>query len=614
MLFQSMKINQVTSAVCLFMVSAMTSSLSGCIEKDYDLGDVDTTIGLGAGMTLPSNNSTQDICLDDVLDLGDNNFLAVGTDGEYNIDVMDDDIFTAHMWVDEFAVPSKTYKGTYTINLGDFAPKSPKRHVRLADDDINFNAPMVDMDFTYPYKSSQISRLEYVGVKDGKLTISFAFSNDLKACLSNISQLRVSMPQCIVCGKAAYKGDSIALSADNMLVLNNVNPAEGATFAITIKGIDLTSKKSDGSYMTFTKGEGLAFHGSLLIGVTVKESAVDFDKVAESKDLSVSGNAVLSRMLVKSARGGFTPKREFGRVGGVSLRNAPSFLRDDEVNLDLYDPQLNINILSNVPFANKMTGAIVSKDMTGKVIHRIDVPEFSYKANGESVISVRRRPASTPSDTTVIVIHDICDVIRNLPDSIALIDLVGVGDDSQTADIELDKNYRGTIRLSVASGIALADDAVVVYKDDYSGWNDQFKDISFVETVTDGTKKIEGYLKVISHVENKIPAYLNLTAAGIDITGNIIPRDRLEVEVENAIKASHDGKTPVETELVIYVRPKDNEVFKTLDGLTFRIAMTAQDKKTSEKVTGVKLNAYQQTVKVKDLKIQKYGKVAIDLN
>ena len=65
-----MKINQVTSAVCLFMVSAMTASLSGCIEKDYDLGDVDTTIGLGAGMTLPSNNSTQDICLDDVLDLG----------------------------------------------------------------------------------------------------------------------------------------------------------------------------------------------------------------------------------------------------------------------------------------------------------------------------------------------------------------------------------------------------------------------------------------------------------------------------------------------------------------------------------------------------------------
>ena len=609
-----MKMNRTGRAAFLFAASVMVVSLVGCIEKDYDLDDVDMTVGLGESMTLPSNNSTQDICLDDVLDLGENNFLAIGADGKYNIDVMDDDVFTAHMWVDEFAVPSKTYKGSYTINLGDFAPKSPKRRVKMADDDINFNAPMVDMDFTYSYKTSQITRLEYVGVKNAKLTVTFTFSDELKGCLSNISQLRSTMPQCIHCGKAAYKGDSIELNSGNQLVISNVKPSDGVTFAITVKGIDLSSTKADGSYMTYTKGEGLKFHGSLNIGVTVKESAVDFDKVAESKDLSVNGTAVLSRMLVATARGGFTPKREFGRVGGVSLKNVPSFLRDDEVNLDLYDPQLNINIVSNVPFANKMTGAIVSKDIKGNIIHRIDVPQFSYKANGESVISVRRRPASNVSDTTVIVIPDICDVIRNLPDSIALIDLVGVGDDSQTADIELDKNYRGTIRLSVASGIALAENAVVVYKDDYSGWNDQIKDISFVETVNDGVKSIEGYLKVTAHVDNKIPAFLTLTANGIDINGNVIGSDRLEVTVENPIKPSLNGTTPTETEVVIYVRPKDNEVFKTLDGLAFRVMMSAKDQKSGDKVTGVMLNAYHQTLKVKDLKIQKYGKVAVDLN
>ena len=130
----------------------------------------------------------------------------------------------------------------------------------------------------------------------------------------------------------------------------------------------------------------------------------------------------------------------------------------------------------------------------------------------------------------------------------------------------------------------------------------------------DGVKSIEGYLKVTAHVDNKIPAFLTLTANGIDINGNVIGSDRLEVTVENPIKPSLNGTTPTETEVVIYVRPKDNEVFKTLDGLAFRVMMSAKDQKSGDKVTGVMLNAYHQTLKVKDLKIQKYGKVAVDLN
>ena len=82
----------------------------------------------------------------------------------------------------------------------------------------------------------------------------------------------------------------------------------------------------------------------LSISVGVYESAVDFDKVAEATDLTVNGTATLSRMSVTHARGIFTPSRHFGKVGGVSLKNVPSFLSEEGVNLDLYDPQLNLNI------------------------------------------------------------------------------------------------------------------------------------------------------------------------------------------------------------------------------------------------------------------------------
>jgi hypothetical protein len=139
------------------------------------------------------------------------------------------------------------------------------------------------------------------------------------------------------------------------------------------------------------------------------------------------------------------------------------------------------------------------------------------------------------------------------------------------------------------------------------------KDISFVEKNVDGVETIEGFLKVTASIENTIPAYLTLTAYGVDVSGNAIPSDKLEVTVEKVIAASADGKTPATTEEVIYVRPKDNRVFKTLDGLAFKVHITAKSG-AGKTVSGVMLNAYNQVVKVNSLKVQKSGKVAIDLN
>ena len=587
--------------------------LTACVDKDYDLNEVDMTVGLGKDINLPKDNSTQDVCLNDVLDLGNTDFLTVGEDGMYNIDAIDNDEFVAHQAVPRFSVSAKTYKGSYTINLGDFTPQMSKRKAQKAsDDEITFEAPMVDLDFYAHHNTTIITRVEHVGFNT-YLNVDLSFADDLKACLANIKELRFALPQCLECGKAAFRGDSIAVDASNTLVLNNVKPSEGVSFQLNVVGIDLSETKPDGSYMKYVKGDGFYFKGALSISVVVNESQVDFDKVAEAKDLTVKGTAVLQKFTVMSARGGFTPERSFPKVGGVSLANLPSFLNDDAVHLDLYNPQLNINITSNVPFANKMTGAVVSKDNKGNVIKRIDIQQFSYKANGQSIVSIRRRPAAVESDTTVLVIPEICDLISNLPDSICLIDLVGRGDDNETAEIELSKYYQGRLRLSVTSGISLGEEAVSVYKREYKGWNDQFKDIRFVETTNaEGQTSIDGYIKVTANVESKIPAFLKLVACGIDANGKEISKDRLEVVVEKVIQASKDGKTAAKTQEVVYLKPKDADVFKSLDGVKFRIEMMAKNGK--EKVTGVMLNAYSQTVKVTDIAIQKVGKVAIDLN
>ena len=205
-----MNLRTILRETALTAAVASVMMLAGCIDKDYDLSNIDTTVGVGGDkLRLPTDNTTDDVCLDDVLDLGENNFLKVAEDGNYYIAVADDNTFTAHMWVNEFTVPSRTYTGTYKINLGDFAPAPPMRKLKKADDDIEFNAPMVDLDFNYNFKSEEITALDYVGVEGGKLSIKLSFSQDLKKSLSNIKEMRFSFPKCIACGKAEYKGDSI---------------------------------------------------------------------------------------------------------------------------------------------------------------------------------------------------------------------------------------------------------------------------------------------------------------------------------------------------------------------------------------------------------------------
>ena len=50
---------------------------SGCTDSDFDLSNIDQTIGIGGdGLQLPTN-STENIVLDDLLDLNNSDFISI---------------------------------------------------------------------------------------------------------------------------------------------------------------------------------------------------------------------------------------------------------------------------------------------------------------------------------------------------------------------------------------------------------------------------------------------------------------------------------------------------------------------------------------------------------
>lgn len=63
--------------VCMSL-AACALLATGCQDKDFDLGEIDSLIGLGGDdLTLPSDNTTKDIMLDDVLELNNSNFIHI---------------------------------------------------------------------------------------------------------------------------------------------------------------------------------------------------------------------------------------------------------------------------------------------------------------------------------------------------------------------------------------------------------------------------------------------------------------------------------------------------------------------------------------------------------
>ena len=160
--------------------------------------------------------------------------------------------------------------------------------------------------------------------------------------------------------------------------------------------------------------------------------------------------------------------------------------------------------------------------------------------------------------------------------------------------------------------LSFGENAKIVYQHPYTHWNHVLKNLSFV-TKKDGS--IDGKLNISANIENNLPLYLYLSAYGIDVNGVRISDSRLSVEVDRDAEASFDGSTKT-TPVNIIIRPKDNTIFKELDGMMLYITGSPTPTKGSDgnSVTGIQLNSNKHKVLIKNIAFKVIGQMAADLN
>ena len=564
--------------------------VAGCSDSDYDFNNIDATIGIGGdGLELPASN-TDNIKLSEVLDLEENGSVVAdaSTGFDYVFRQQGNDVEAAHPYINSITV-ARRQSSSSNITLSFNSSARNSRASRAAgmlhgEGDV----------FEFSYEGNKPQEVEELTAAEVSSTINLKVDfQNLSSLVSKFDKITLTFPSYM---KLAVDGKPVE---GNTITLNNVSTLENLEENIDIVGLDFTKKDDLGKLTSL--GEKIQLTGK--VHMAVETSNYSFSSGISS--VSMKNKLSMSDIRITGATGKFNPTIDLNTLGNVHISGIPDFLKDGNVVVDLYNPQIYLTLNSNLGIEGFAGGTLQSLK-NGSPIASVEVPEFAVKANGTTHVVICRNAAATEagSDVTKVEVPELSELVKTMPDEITF-QANARANNQKTGTFKFGYHgYEVAPSYSIDSPIAFAEDACIEYSDDLDGWNDDIKDLN----MADGA-----YVQLSAQVTSCVPAYLNVKATPVDVYGREISKDELEVEITGEIKASADGTTPATSPLSVKILQKKADAFKKLDGLKVVVSGKAKGE-GGNAVTGVVLNAEKHTLKLNDIKIKLVGKVIGDFN
>lgn len=568
--------------------------VTGCSDSDYDFNNIDATIGIGGdGLELPASN-TDNIKLSEVLDLEENGSVVAdaSTGFDYVFRQQGNDVEAAHPYINSITVARrKSSSSNITLSFNSSA-----RNSRASRAAVMLHGEGDVFDFSYEgNKPQEVEELTAAEVSS-TINLKVDFQN-LSSWVSKFDKITLTFPSYM---KLAVDGKMVE---GNTITLNNVSTLENLEKKIDIVGLDFTKKDELGELKIAKTNLGEKIQLTGKVHMAVETSNYSFSSGISS--VSMKNNLSMSDIKITGATGKFNPTIDLNTLGNVHISGIPDFLKDGNVVVDLYNPQIYLTLNSNLDIEG-FAGGTLKSFKNGSVIASVEVPEFAVKANGTTRVVICRNAAATEagSDVEKVEVPNLSDLVKTMPDEITF-QANARANNQKTGTFKLGYHgYEVAPSYSIDSPIAFAEDACIEYSDDLDGWNDDIKDLN----MADGA-----YVQLSAQVTSCVPAYLNVKATPVDVYGREISKDELEVEITGEIKASADGTTPATSPLTVKILQKKADAFKKLDGL--KVVVSGKAKASDgNAVTGVVLNAEKHTLKLNDIKIKLVGKVIGDFN
>lgn len=576
-------------------------SFTGCIDNDYDLDGVDMTIGIGNGEFLLPSCSTDSIRLSEVLELNESETVVEKNNGDYYYLQDGNNVSPTHTKVDKITVVKHRGESQdFSFSVANYLHQSGKR-TKATNIPVDFNQKQVV--YSFAYKGSIPNEVEdlIVANTDGKITINTSFSPEVQKFVPVIAELSLELPSFLTIENVNSKLDHT--QNGSKLVFKNVSTASNLKVDFTIGKIDFKKKSSTLGSLS-TSNRNLSMNADIQMGIKINNIALGSSIEGADKCKITADMIINNDLVIEKVRGKFNPSIELDDLGSTDVTGIPDFLTNDGVVIDIDNPQIILNLESNLDVPGFIGGTLTAVK-NGQKTANITIPEVKVLANATSKICICRNKSKVnqAAYTEVVEVPNLSTVLNPIPDHINFAGHARA-DKTVEADFVLGNPYTIKPSYRIEAPLAFGENARIVYTDSFDDFNSDIKDIE----VKDNT-----YIEFSGDVESKVPAYLNASAVAIDINGNEMPESEVKVAVDGEIKASADGKTPAVSTLKITMKPTKSAL-KKLDGLKFTVSGSAKSEKNTESVVGQTLNAKNHTLIIKNIKIKLVGQVIADLN
>lgn len=681
-----------TNALIVLCASGMV--LTACVDKDYDLTDLNTTMKIGGNTLWLPTSSTEDIQLNNLFSLADDGPIKEINDTYYLDKGGTSNPKPIH--IDEIKIKRPESQNFGASIVLDFGAET-KQKARGID-------PLPQVNFEYIYNvtdkaytelknaegdniSEDVVNIKSIGFDKNTVTLKVSISGDKYKLFKQIhfDGLSLAMPKGLKVSSCTYKANGTPREVLNTEALRNKAKLTGI--------IDIFEDKDEKGYnpniendpiiitLTFEgaevfEGSGIQFlNGSQRKPATVKGLAqlsgefrlngyarltnADIDEqaiiaaaisIGDPSLIPTDGNykKALKELLPSLDFGGSTTfdkdfvistfsgdlQHEIENPGTIALENLPDFLTEDDVCLDLSNPQLFLKLYTDIPAVVKTSAKLIATSK--KKNKKVEVQTGDIEFNGLRAL----KPDGTPRDTLLHVLakdisslsypkeyehltyrvpvakENLSDLLQDVPDEI---EIKGMAENGKLLvqlpdckDISVKKDYNVSFEYLAYCPLSFGKDFQIVYRSDEKEMElgDDLDDLNF------------GGIIIESSVMSSIPLDLFLNASPIDKDGNIIENLVIEKAVkagsnynivkELTIRAKADGKQDADN-IRLTIRAKQGSINdyvkstakKQLDGIKLEARFKSPQATTSE---ALKANSF---IKLTNVRIGVEGGVTI---
>lgn len=570
-------------------------ALASCVNSDYDFNEVDATMGFGGeGLELPGS-STDTIKLADVLDLGDDDCVKVRPNGDYVFEQVGDNVEPAQPEIAPISVTQRQ-SVSYDIDINVEPATRSAGDARAVTVVLSADGDMQSFEYDGD-KPAEVVDLDYAET-DANLSFSLHFPAGLSSVVASLDEISIQMPSFMeLSDVSANIGADGSWSIDgSRIVFSNITTSRDLTVSARVSRLRFGVSDELGSLGI--DGDKIVLDGR----VHVSMNSVATVSGGSIEGLTASSDFAIDDMQITSVTGRFDPEIDLDNLGDVEITGVPDFLTDGNVRVDLYNPQILLTLNSDLNMGGFVGGTLTSwKD--GQPIASVTVPEMAVRAGGMTEMCICRNGEGIEGYDVVQVVPELSTLIETIPDRITF-EGTARADRNQTCEFELGHRYTVQPAYSVEAPIAFAENAQIVYKDTIDEWHEDIEDFELSDN---------SYITFTANMENRVPAYLTLSAYAIDVDGQRMGDDEIKVEVSNTVIASADGETSSETPLTIRVSQNDGRALSRLDGLVFDVTASASDGGANP-VEGMTLNSEKHFLIARDIKIKLVGTLIGDFN